>query len=478
MTLHDFVALAPFSLLTLGVMIQLLAISFWRSQNVALFTALAALIAALFGLTVDGGLGSSVLQDVLVLDGITRFFNSLFLIAAILTALFSHLYLQGRAGEQEEFFVLLLLATLGAMTMAAANHFTTLLLGLEILSISLYVMIGYPEEHQAPLEAALKYLVLSGVASTILLFGMALVYMQTGTLSFAQIGEHGNVGNLMLIGQSMMLAAIAFKLSLVPFHMWTPDVYQGAPAPVTGYLATVSKAAMLVVLLRYGLATDLLSNDNAFMLVTLFGILSMLAGNVLALMQENLKRMLAYSSIAHLGYLMIAVAALRLAADQETALETTLVYLSAYFAMSLAAFGVISMLSDAAGDGDTEAIDAYQGLFWRRPAVAAVLTVSMLALAGIPLTLGFVAKFYLITTGVQGMLWALVWALVVGSAVSIYYYLRVVLVMTRQASDVPDNTRQPAIFEYSLLTVLGAIVVFFGVQPTPLISLVRAALAL
>ena len=134
-------------------------------------------------------------------------------------------------------------------------------------------------------------------------------------------------------------------------------------------------------------------------------------------------------------------------------------YLSAYFAMSLAAFGVISMLSDAAGDGDTEAIDAYQGLFWRRPAVAAVLTVSMLALAGIPLTLGFVAKFYLITTGVQGMLWALVWALVVGSAVSIYYYLRVVLVMTRQESDVPDNTRQPAIFEYSLLTVLGAIVI-------------------
>ena len=191
-----------------------------------------------------------------------------------------------RAAQREEFYILLLTATLGAMTMAAAAHFGAFLLGMEILSISLYAMIAYPDSGRRPLEAAFKYLVLSGVASTTILFGMALVYGETGSMVFAE--ALAGDGVLSRVGQGMILAGLAFKLSLVPFHMWTPDVYQGAPAPVTGFVATVSKGAVAALLLRYVATTDVLSHEALFFGLSLIAIVSMIAGNVLALLQDNL----------------------------------------------------------------------------------------------------------------------------------------------------------------------------------------------
>jgi NADH-quinone oxidoreductase subunit N len=405
---------------------------------------------------------------------------ALFLCGAIVTILLSYRYLAGRAGELEEYYLLISTATMGAITMAVAVHFATFLLGLEILAISLYALIAYPEdEGHPPLEASLKYLVLSGVGSATLLFGMALIYNDTGSLAFSAISESlagsatGSV--LLIVGNVMLLAGIAFKLSLVPFHMWTPDVYQGAPAPVTGYLATVSKGAVLVTLLRIMIDGDALSAPAVFAGVSLLAGLSMIIGNLLALLQTNVKRILAYSSIAHLGYVLIGLLAVhRLTGDPAFAVETVAVYLTAYVIMTLAAFGVVTVLSSPTEQLDYADVAAYEGLFWRRPALAAVLTTALLSLAGIPLTVGFIAKFYLFAAGVQGALWMLLWTLIVGSGIGLYYYLRIIFAMSKQEAHTPEDSVLSLQGEW-ILVVLGVLLIVFGVYPSPLIEVIQNA---
>ena len=468
-------ALLPYLVLTGSLMVLLLVVSFRRGHALALWLTVAALVATLASLGPSSAAGVQNIDGFLTIDPFANFFNGLFALAGIATALLGYRYIDGRASRahREEFYILLLSATLGAMTMASAAHFASFLLGLEIVSISLYAMIAYPDEGQAPLEAAMKYLVLSGVASTTMLFGMALVYAAVGTMAFsAVLGASSDP--LLLAGQVMILAAVAFKLSLVPFHMWTPDVYQGASAPVTGFVATVSKGGVLAVLLRYVVETHLLSHEPLFLAVSLIAIVSMVVGNLLALLQDNLKRILAYSSIAHVGYLLIAVLVVNALATPAMALETGMFYLVGYFVMTLAAFGVMTVLSTGAPE-DAEPLAAYAGLFWRRPVLAAVLTAAALSLAGIPLTVGFIAKFYLFAAGVEGELWALLWALVIGSAIGIYYYLRIVFSMIRTSEDASAEAAGRSMEGVATAGVLGAAIVVFGVYPTPLIDLAREA---
>lgn len=477
---QDFMALLPYLVMTGGLLVQLLVTSFHRGRATACITSLLVLIASLVAVPLGLQAGPTVVSGFVVLDGFTGFFNGLFIFAGIVTVVLADRYVRGRAGEPEEFFILVVSATLGAMVLGAAHHFAAVLLGLEILSISLYVLVGYPEEGHAPLEAALKYLVLSGVASTTMLFGMALIYNATGTLQLSELSaatpEVERFAVHLRIGQTMLFAGLAFKLSLVPFHMWTPDVYQGAPAPVTGYLATVSKGAVFAFAIRYVMDARALDDTTIYVVVSVLAVLSMVVGNVLALLQQSVKRILGYSSIAHLGYLLIALLVVAAVADRRLAAEAAMVYLACYFVMTLAAFAVISTLSSAFSDGDADDLDDYQGLFWRRPIAAAVLSVAMLSLAGLPATVGFIAKFYLISAGIDGALWLLVWALVIGSAVAIYYYLRVILVMTRAVTSTPYSHPQRNATSVSLLVVLGTTMIVFGIYPAPLIQIVRSAL--
>ena len=457
-------------------MVVLLAVSFWRGHRTAFALTLLSFAAAFIALWPGLDASPRAVTPLLMLDAYAAFFNALFILIGAVTALLARRYLEGRAGSPEEFYLLLLMATLGAMTLASAQHFAALLLGLEILSISLYAMVAYPEEDHPPLEAALKYLVLSGVGSTIMLFGMALIYHSTGALGFAELATlvtTGDRADLWLVaGQVLFIIGIAFKLSLIPFHMWTPDVYQGAPAPVTGYLATVSKAAVFAVLLRFALDAQLLEFSSMAqfsigLVLAIIAVLSMVIGNVLALLQDSIKRLLAYSSIAHVGYLMIALLVLNALPDGAMAVETALVFLAGYLAMTLAAFAVISELSSAAV-GERDSIGEYAGLFWRRPVLAAVLTAALLSLAGIPLTAGFIAKFYLFAAGVEGALWGLLWALIVGSALSIYYYLKVVFAMTVRGADAPAVPASAA--GVAAAAVLGLVVLALGIYPAPLID--------
>lgn len=478
-------ALLPLLVLGAGVVLALLTVSFWRHHGgmVALTVAVQALTLAALPIAADVDLPAQ--GTLLVWDGYSVYLTALFAGATAVVALLSHRFLAGRSNEPEEYYVLLLAATLGAVTLVCANHFAAVVLGLEVLSISLYVLIAYPEQGHPPLEASLKYLILSGAASTTLLFGMALVYAATGALDFAGIAGAARdpaeyavplAGQERLadMGVMLMLAGIAFKLSLVPLHMWTPDVYQGAPAPVAAYLATVAKGAVFAMLLRFLLHGGVLDTTILTALV-LLAMLSMIVGNLLALRQQHLKRILAYSAIAHLGYLLVPVITLG-PSDPALATETVLVYLGAYVVMSLVAFGSVAVLSEPGPAGEADELSHYRGLAWRRPVLAATLVVALLSLAGIPLTLGFVAKFYVFAAGVGAAAWLLLVALVVGSGLGLYYYLRVIFVMIRTEAEPAGTAGGGAPSGQWTLCTLGALLVAFGVYPEPLIDVVRQAL--
>ena len=422
--------------------------------------------------------GPQQVTPLLVVDAYALFYYALILILTLGSATLSHAYLEGYRGHKEEHYVLLSIAALGALVLASATHFASFFLGLEILSLPLYGMVAYLFHDTQSLEAGVKYLILSAAASAFLLFGMALVYSQTGTLEFVAMGEalalaQGFSNPYLLTGAAMILVAVGFKLSLVPFHLWTPDVYEGAPAPVGAFLATVSKTAVFVVLLRWFVEAHADQFTSFVDALAVLAFISIIVGNLLALQQTNLKRLLAYSSIAHIGYLLVA-----LIASGELAVEAVGVYLITYSVTVLGAFGVVALMSSPRGDRDADHLYDYRGLFWRRPLLVAILTPMMLSLAGIPITAGFIGKFYVIAAGIDGHLWWLIAAVVLGSAIGLYYYLRVVVTMFMQD---PERLKFDAPIDWAqqvggVMVLLLTLLMFgLGVYPEPVINLIRLA---
>jgi NADH-quinone oxidoreductase subunit N len=349
------------------------------------------------------------------------------------------------------------------------------------LSVSLYALIAYPNKSILPLEAATKYLVLSGAASATSLFGFALLYAATGTLEFTALGQQLDSTQaptaILLVGAVMVFAGLAFKLSVVPFHLWTPDVYDGAPAPITGFLASVGKAAVFVVLLRLFLEADLFRYRILVEVTGLLAILSMLAGNLLALLQTNIKRMLAYSSIAHVGYLLIVLMVCINSGNRSLAIEAATYYLIAYTATTIAAFGLLTLISAKQVERENVELHHVSGLFWRQPLQAVLLLVALLSLAGIPLTAGFIAKFYIFSAAVSGQHWILLGALILGSGIGIYYYLRVVFYMTRgQEQQNIEPAADGGWRERALPCALIAIILLLGTVPQSLMSYLRSIL--
>jgi NADH-quinone oxidoreductase subunit N len=279
-----------------------------------------------------------------------------------------------------------------------------------------------------------------------------------------------------MAGSAMVLAGLGFKLSVVPFHMWTPDVYQGAPTPVTGFLATVSKGAVFVALTRFYLDGQLYQYDSLIMALSVVAMASMLVGNWLALRQDNIKRLLAYSSIAHFGYLLIvliALAAAQSTMSSELIGQAITFYLAAYIVTTLAAFTVIANL---AGEDDSKSmLSAFEGLFWRNPVQASALTVAMLSFAGIPLTAGFISKFYLIMLSIQSQLWVLLGALVLGSAIAIYYYLRIIFAMSKTSGTMIKTESRAALGAQDIVAALLLLLVLaLGSWPQPFIEFAGA----
>jgi NADH-quinone oxidoreductase subunit N len=469
----DLIAILPFLVLAAAIVAVMLVVAVRRRHDLTFGLSLAGAVLSLAALGPAGDMVPRHVTPLFVVDGYALFYIGLILAATIAVLVLSHGYLAMRRGPQEEYYLLILLAAMGAAALVASDHFASFFLGLETLSISLLGLIAYPRDRARPVEAGIKYLILAGISSAFLLFGMALIYARLGTLAFGRIAALLQTINEMppdvywLTGLALIVAGIGFKLSVVPFHMWAPDVYEGAPAPVTAFIAVVSKGAVFALLLRYYLAASAYGFQSALVMINVVAIASILIGNLLALLQNNVKRILAYSSIAHLGYLLVAFLA-----GGALAVEAVTYYLVEYFVMTLGAFGIVTVLS--VSGGEAEALDDYRGLLWRRPWLAGVFTMMLLALAGIPLTAGFMAKFYAVTAGIGAAAWPAVFALVVGSVIGLFYYLRIIVVMSAPvAEDLAEGAKAVPWAGGTTLAALTLVLIWLGVYPAPLVSLIR-----
>jgi NADH-quinone oxidoreductase subunit N len=481
---NDLLPILPLLIVTATSVIAMMMIGIRRSYIVTGSITITGLLVATLVAVSMMDLTNQQVTPLLIIDQYSLLFTVVVCASAMILAVLSFPYFFELDDQREEYFLLLTVATIGAIVMVSSNHFVSTVLGLETLSMSLYGMIAYPlhsaKSAKFPLEASVKYLVLSAAASGFILFGMALIYAQTGTLSFASVTNLPAAGlgdGYTIVALLMVVSGMAFKLSLAPFHMWTPDVYEGAPLPATAYLATIGKAAMFVVLLRFIQISDALSFDSMVIVLALIAVASMLAGNLLALLQDNLKRILAYSSIAHMGYLMLALIAGHYGTG-TIAVEAITFYLIAYVIMSLGAFGVASVISSSEKEFDS--IKEYRGLFWRKPLLAATFIAMLLSLAGIPLTVGFIGKFYIFLSGVESELWALLGVLVLGSGIGLYYYLRIIYHMF-----MPEKHSLPyrvggveSVSSYAVLAILLFLLLLFGVYPAPIMSIVATASAI
>ena len=475
-TSSDLLALLPLLVLGGAIVVVMLAAAFSRHERVPMLLALLGLALALASLPLAQQVAPRQVTPLLLMDSFALFYMGLVFAATFAVVVFSFAYFsRDDAGrDHRALYILLLLAALGSAVLVASTHFASFLLALELLSVSLFALIAFARHAPRALEAAIKYLVLAGLSSAFLMFGMALIYADGGSLQFAHIAALASGGGhdtFLLIGLALLVVGIGFKLGVVPFHMWTPDIYEGASAPVAALVATISKGAMLALMVRYFVLSGGYQSTSVVLALTWIAIASMLVGNLLALLQDNVKRILAYSSIAHLGYMLVAFVA-----GGALAVEAIGYYLAAYFVAMVGAFGAVSLLSNGAGLTDTERLEDYRGLAWRRPWLAGAFTAMLLSLAGIPLTMGFVAKFYIIVAGADVSLWLPIIVLVVGSAIGLVYYLRIIATMYSPLDESSKAVLPPVALASGLtLAVLTLLLLWFGVAPQSLMQLLTHA---
>lgn len=471
MTRADLAALLPL-LITAGAPVAIMvAIAITRNHAASFALTLFALAEALWTLPGAFAVAPRQVTALLVIDGPALLFSALILAATLIVACLAYGQLQGREERPEEFYLLLLSATAGALILVAAAHLASLVLGLEILSTALYALIAYRRPGPRGVEAGLKYLVLAALSISCLLFGAALLYFEGGTLEFsrmaAALGGAGVRPAVVATGLALIVVGVGFKLSLAPFHLWAPDVFEGAPESVAAFIATVSKGAVFVVLLRLSTGLNSAASSGMATLIGVFAVASMLIGNVQALYQDDTRRMLACSSIAHMGYLLVAYLG-----SGPRRLETVAFYLIVYFIATLAAFGALALVGGA--DGDARPRPQIRGLFRRQPFPALVLAASLLSLAGLPLTAGFIAKFSLLAAGVEAGSRIPVAGLIAGSVLGLFYYLRTVGAMFGEAPDgIQTAARSCPAYGYALLTALVTALLWVGVYPAWLQQAVR-----
>jgi NADH-quinone oxidoreductase subunit N len=427
---------------------------------------------SLAGLALAGGMAvflrggqPGAFQTTILLDPFALFFTLLFLVAAALTILSSVQYIREAGIREGEFYVLILLSTFGMILMAAANDLILFFLGLETMSIAVYVLTGMWRERSRAAEAAMKYFLIGAFATGFLLYGIALIFGATGSTHLGRIAavltQPKGQGSIFLpAGVLLVLVGLAFKVAAVPFHFWVPDVYDGAPTPVSAFMAVAVKAAAFAGWARIFLFQLAPLQNEWTVLLKALAILTMTVGNVLAIAQSSVKRMLAYSSIAHAGYLLIAVVAGGAAGGQAL-----LFYLLSYGAMTLGAFGVLTALKE--GDKDGEAYGDFAGLGFRRPFLGMAMTLFMLSLAGFPPLTGFTGKFYLFRSAIVAghVDLAIIGAL--NSLLSVFYYLRVIVMMYMEEGGVEGKPFARAPYLYLAIAVAVVGTVYLGVLPAP-----------
>ncbi|MCX6133638.1 MAG: NADH-quinone oxidoreductase subunit N [Ignavibacteriales bacterium] len=457
------IALVSFALLTLiveGLGKDKPVSSYWMS----LIGVAVSLVLSFFHL----GEGMPVFGGMLFQGGFAGYCNIIFLSSALLTIILARGYLERMEYHRGEFYILVMFATTGMMLMAGALNLITIFLGIELMSVPLYVLAGFLRKKQKANESALKYFLLGAFATGFLLYGIALIYGVAGTTDLLQIKAavpQISHNPLFVIGAGLLVVAFSFKVAAVPFHMWAPDVYEGAPTPVTGFMSTGAKAAAFATFLLVFVRIFEIAGTSLSQVIAMIAAASMIIGNISAVAQTNVKRMLAYSSIAHAGYMLSGIAAAN--NEGQTGI---LFYLMAYAFMNIGAFGIVSWVEQK--DDKRLTFDDYAGLSARRPGVAALMAVFMFSLAGIPPFAGFFGKYYVFLAAVRA---DLTWLAIVGvmtSLISVYYYLRLVVVMYFREGDADTDDQIPLV-AFIAVAFAALMVLALGVYPSLLVEITR-----
>ncbi len=434
--------------------------------------AIASLAVAFVLALAESGQTGTAFSGSIAIDDFAVFFELLIIVAAALVVLMSLHYADETRLPGAEYYSLILFAALGMMLMAAAGDLIVIFLGLETMSISVYVLAGLKRTDPRSSEAALKYFLLGAFSTGFLLYGIALIYGATGTVKLepirAALGHAGVMGSpMLLLGLGMMLVGFGFKVAAVPFHMWTPDVYEGAPTPITAYMAVGIKVAAFAGFLRIFLVHLSPASADWTWVLWVMAALTMTAGNLIAVVQTNIKRMLAYSAIAHAGYLLVGMTA----ADPQSG-AAVLYYLLGYAFTNIGAFAIVTALER--GD-QSDLIADYRGLAWQRPGLAAAMAVFLFSLTGVPPLAGFVGKFYIFSSALRaGLVWLVIIA-VLNSVISAYYYIYVIVAMYMQEGGVtvPRIGARPGLVAAIGIALVGTILV--GIYPQPYMAAAATA---
>lgn len=478
MTLNDLTTVLPFLIMVIGgiaVLLIDLAIPADKKQNTGWLAVLVTLLAGISAIALWANPPANSFYDMVRGDGFAYFIDALLAGIGVVTLLLTLRYNEARGILRGEFYALMLFSLAGMMLMGHAMNLIVVFVAVELLSIPLYVLCGIARPRLDSEESAMKYFLMGAFASGFLVYGIALVYGATGTVSIAEVQSilSATTSNydptLLFAGAALILVGLGFKVAAAPFHMWTPDVYEGAPTTVTAFMATATKVAGFAALLRvfmFGFAPLVVQWQP---IMALIAALTMILGNVTALLQNNIKRMLAYSSIAHAGYVLVGISA-----GNEAGATSVLFYLASYAFTTLAAFAVIAAVGS--GKEEDQSIDAYAGLSRRKPLLALVMAIAMFSLIGIPPTAGFFGKYFLIGAAISANLTWLAVVMMLTSVVSAFFYLRVVVTMYMREPQTEGEAIASNMPRALAAAISTAAVLVFGLLSTPLLNMIAIGL--
>lgn len=479
--LKELTALLPLLILVAGVVIVILSISYNRNHFLVTVLSTFALFVTFFSLYF---LISIVPIDITVLFHVNKYsilYISIILISSLSTCIFSYSWLLNYPFNKEEFYLLLLLSTLGSICLTISNHMSSIFISIELMSLPIFGLLAYSNYVNYALEAAFKYLILSAISSAFLLLGISWIYAISGNLSISSINYvlsfiSNDEKIVVLFGIVMVLISFLFKLSLVPFHLWTSDIYQGTPSSILSFFSVSGKVALFSVLLNIFACNSIMNNKILYLILLLISIFSILFGSLMAIFQNNIKRFFGYSSISQLGYLLIIFLVLK--NNYLFSLETVIIYLFNYLFINISYFGVIQLFSHSSNDVDL--IDSYRGMFWSKPILSGIMTIALLSLAGIPITLGFIGKFYILSIIIKNNLWLIGFSFLFGTILGFYGYFRLIINLYLKPLDPLLNNKNISnicidVPSKICIVFSGVILLILGIFPNPLIYLIKLA---
>lgn len=478
----DILLVSPMLMLFLAsiipITIKVLRGNVEQSPSATLIQGLGGILAAIVLLMVVSGSGATAFVDALVFDGVTKWMGLIALLGAGGALLLMYENPSTTGDQFSELVFLTLSSAIGMMILVSAVDLLMVFIGLETMSLALYLMIAMSHEQKFSKEAALKYFILGSFASAIFLYGIAFIFGSVGSTYIPVVIEKTAdliaSSRVFVFGITMVILGFCFKVSIAPFHAWTPDVYQGAPTPHTAYMATAVKAVSFAAFLRIIATKSLVGSENLFDFLQWLAVITMIVGNVAAILQNNLKRMLAYSSVAHSGYVLVGIITTGVSDDVSFGASGVIFYLAAYSLMTLGAFAIVALMER--NENSSVQVDDLAGFAKKRPLMAFCLTLFLLSLAGIPPTVGFFGKFYLFSAAIgEGLIWLAIWG-VLNSVISVYYYLRPIVVMYMKEGNA-DEAPHSMIATKTAIIISAIFVVFLGLVSGPIFEIVEKALS-